>query len=107
MIASEEMAAVLRAPNQLCYCLCFFALFVTYFVHNVSATVSISDWPSRQSYSVQCLCSFAHLNILFLLASQYQRKTCIMVYKVDSGRSFKIAYHVMLLFPKINISLQD
>ena len=26
-------------------------------------------WPSRQSSSVQCLCSFAHLNLLFLLAS--------------------------------------
>ena len=25
--------------NQLCYCVCFFALFLTYFVHNVSATV--------------------------------------------------------------------
>jgi hypothetical protein len=36
----EEMAAVLRALNQLCYCVCFFTLFVTYFVRNVSATVS-------------------------------------------------------------------
>ena len=26
-------------------------------------------WPSRQSSSVQCLCSFAHLNFVFLLAS--------------------------------------
>jgi hypothetical protein len=36
----EGMAAVLRAPNQLCYFVCFFALFVTYFLHNVAATVS-------------------------------------------------------------------
>jgi hypothetical protein len=36
----EEMAAVLRALNHLCYYVGFFALFVTYFVHNVSATVS-------------------------------------------------------------------
>ena len=34
------MAAVLRAPNQLCYYVFFFALFVTDFVHNVSANVS-------------------------------------------------------------------
>ena len=40
MMAPEEMAAVLQAPNQLCYCVCFFSLFVTYFLHNVSATVS-------------------------------------------------------------------
>ena len=32
----ERVAAVLLALNQLCY----FALFVTYFVHNVAATVS-------------------------------------------------------------------
>lgn len=36
-MAPEEMSAVLRAPKQLCV---FFALFVTYFVHTVSATVS-------------------------------------------------------------------
>jgi hypothetical protein len=29
-MAPEEMAAVLRSPNQLCYCVCFFVLFVTY-----------------------------------------------------------------------------
>jgi hypothetical protein len=36
------MAAVLQAPNQLCYYVCWFfgTLFVNYFVHNVSATVS-------------------------------------------------------------------
>jgi hypothetical protein len=39
-MAVEEMAAVLRAPNQLCYYVGFFTLFVTNFVHNVSATVS-------------------------------------------------------------------
>ena len=39
-MAPEEMAAVLRPLNHLCYCVCFFTLFVTYFVHNVSATVS-------------------------------------------------------------------
>jgi hypothetical protein len=41
-IAPVEMAAfLLRAPNQLCYCVCFFpALFVTYFIRNVSATIS-------------------------------------------------------------------
>ena len=39
-IASEEMAAVLRLHNLLCYYVFFFALFVIYFVHNVSATVS-------------------------------------------------------------------
>jgi hypothetical protein len=39
-MAKEELAAVLRAPNQLCYCVCFFTLFVTYFVHIVSATIS-------------------------------------------------------------------
>ena len=38
-MVSEVTAAVLLAPNQLCY-LCFNALFVTYFVHNVSVTVS-------------------------------------------------------------------
>ena len=36
----ERMAAVLRAPNQLCCFDSFFALFVTCFVHNVDATVS-------------------------------------------------------------------
>ena len=40
-MAPEEMAAVLRSPNQLCYYVGFFvAIFVNYFVHNVSATVS-------------------------------------------------------------------
>ena len=39
-MAPEEMAAVLWAPNQLCFMWVFFALFVTYFVHNVSATVT-------------------------------------------------------------------
>ena len=34
------MAVVLRAPNQLCHFVSFFALFVTYFVHKVAATVS-------------------------------------------------------------------
>ena len=40
IMAPERMAAVLQSPNQLCYCVCFFPLFLTYFVHNVSATVS-------------------------------------------------------------------
>ena len=39
-MVSEGMAANLWAPNQLCYFVCFFALFVTYFVRNVAATVS-------------------------------------------------------------------
>ena len=39
-MAPEEMAAVLWSPNQLCYYVGFFPLFVNYFVHNVSATVS-------------------------------------------------------------------
>jgi hypothetical protein len=39
-MAPEEMTAVLQAPNQLCYYVFFPALFVTYFVHNSSATVS-------------------------------------------------------------------
>jgi hypothetical protein len=38
------MADVLRARNELCYFVRFFAMFVTYFktyfVHNVAATVS-------------------------------------------------------------------
>jgi hypothetical protein len=38
-MAPKEMAAVLRSRNQLYYCVCFFTLFLTYFVHNVSATV--------------------------------------------------------------------
>jgi hypothetical protein len=42
----EEMAAVLWAPNQLCYCVCFLVLFVTYFVHNVSATVWKKNWKN-------------------------------------------------------------
>ena len=40
MMAPKEMAAVLRSHNQLCYCVCIIALFVTYFGHNVAATVS-------------------------------------------------------------------
>jgi hypothetical protein len=36
----EGRAAVLSALNQPCYYVCFFALFVTCFVHNVAATVS-------------------------------------------------------------------
>ena len=34
------MAAILWALNQPCYFVCFFALFVTDFIHNVAATVS-------------------------------------------------------------------
>ena len=37
--ALEKMADVLRAPNRLCVYVSFFVLFVTYFVHNVAATV--------------------------------------------------------------------
>ena len=36
----KNRAAVLSALNQPCYFVCFFALFVTCFVHNVAATVS-------------------------------------------------------------------
>jgi hypothetical protein len=39
-MAPEEMAAVLQTPNQLCCCVFCLVLFATYFVHNVSATVS-------------------------------------------------------------------
>ena len=39
-MAPENMADVLRAPNRLCFYVHVFALFVTYFVHNVTATVS-------------------------------------------------------------------
>jgi hypothetical protein len=38
-MAPEEIAAVLRAPNELGYDVFFFTLFVTYFGQNVSATV--------------------------------------------------------------------
>jgi hypothetical protein len=31
--------------------------------------VTLGCWPSRQSSSVQCLCSFTHLHFLFLLAT--------------------------------------
>jgi hypothetical protein len=34
------MAAALWALKQLCYFVCFFALFVTYFVCDVAATIS-------------------------------------------------------------------
>ena len=40
VMAPEDLADILRSPNHLCYCVCFFTLFVTYFVHNVSAIVS-------------------------------------------------------------------
>ena len=39
-MAPEGIAAILQDPNQLCYFVCFFALFVTHFVHNVAATIS-------------------------------------------------------------------
>ena len=39
-VVEGQWAAVLQALNQLCYFVCFFALFVTYFVHNVDATIS-------------------------------------------------------------------
>jgi hypothetical protein len=42
-MALEGMAAVLWALNQLCYFVCFFALFVTYFVHNVATTISFDQ----------------------------------------------------------------
>ena len=35
-----EGAAVLLALNQPCYLVCYFAVFVTYSVHDVAATVS-------------------------------------------------------------------
>ena len=34
------MAAVLRTPKHLCYFVCVFKMFLTYFVYNVDATVS-------------------------------------------------------------------
>ena len=39
-MAPEEMATVLRSPNQLCNYVFFPTIFVNYFVQNVSATVS-------------------------------------------------------------------
>ena len=47
---------------------------VKYYPQNISLNVNSEEatpgcWPSRQSFSIQCLCSFAHLNVLFLLAS--------------------------------------
>jgi hypothetical protein len=39
-MVQEGMAAFLWALNQPCYFVVFFALFVTYFVHNVATTVS-------------------------------------------------------------------
>ena len=43
IMVPKGIAAVLRAPNQLCYFVHFFSLFVTYFVHNVVAVISY-DW---------------------------------------------------------------
>ena len=40
LTAPEGMAAILQSNNQLGYFVHFFPLFVTYFVHNVAATVS-------------------------------------------------------------------
>ena len=37
---SNRLSCVLSALNQSCYFVCFFALFVNCFVHNVDATVS-------------------------------------------------------------------
>jgi hypothetical protein len=39
-MAPEGKAAVLSALNQPCYFVCFFTLFVSCFVHNVTATFS-------------------------------------------------------------------
>ena len=48
--------------------------FIKQYPQNTSLNVNSEEatpgcWPSRQSSSVQCLCSFAHLNLLFLLAN--------------------------------------
>ena len=40
IIERMGMAAILRAPKQLCCFVCFNALFITYFLHNVDATIS-------------------------------------------------------------------
>ena len=34
-----------------------------------SEEATLGCWPPRQSSSIQCLCYFAHLNLLFLLAN--------------------------------------
>ena len=43
-MAPEGRAAILLALNQPCYFVCFFALAVTCFEHNVAATAISYDW---------------------------------------------------------------
>ena len=47
-MAQERLAALLLPLNQPCYFVCFSALFVTYFVHNVAATVSYEQQSDRK-----------------------------------------------------------
>jgi hypothetical protein len=39
-MALQTIAAVLQAPDQLCYFVCFFMLVLTFLVQNVSAIIS-------------------------------------------------------------------
>jgi hypothetical protein len=61
----EGRAAFLSALNQPCYFVCFFALFVTCFLHDVAATVPIEDQDKWQICPClpSCSLTFNHWKI--------------------------------------------
>ena len=63
-MVAEGRAAVLRAPNQLYYFVCFFTLFVTYFVH-VAAIVS---YDLKEFLDITTVITHLELDDDFLLA---------------------------------------
>ena len=69
-MAPEEMAAVLQATKQLCYFVCFVALFVTCFVHNVYATVS---YDRKEILDIRTVISHLDLDEDFSLMSLTRR----------------------------------
>lgn len=69
-MALEGMAAVLRAPKKLCCFVCFFALFVTYFVHNVDATIS---YDRKEILDIRTAITHLELDKAIALMSLKQR----------------------------------
>jgi hypothetical protein len=69
MMAPEGMAAILRAPNQLCY----FGSFFNYFVHEVAATIS---YDRKEFLDIRTLITHFELEKDFSLMSLTRRIYC-------------------------------
>jgi hypothetical protein len=69
-MAPEGMAVILCALNKPCYFVSFFALFVTYFVHNVAATVS---YDRKELLDIRTAITYLELDKSFFFTESDER----------------------------------